>query len=127
MGRQPYFSVEKVFLRNTLLNANSCHIKENNLTVYSFLVNISSLKKILSKHLIIEATYTYIVEDDRSLFMNECSPGNQATGSIVEIHLLVYQYFVDILPENWYFLLAFYRYFRENLNSVIILGPCWQP
>jgi len=35
--------------------------------------------------------------------------------------------FIGILPETRYFLLAFYRYFRENLNSVIFLRPWWQP
>ena len=33
---------------------------------------------------------------------------------------------ICILPENRYFLLAFYRYFRENLDSVIFY-PRWQP
>ena len=51
--------------------------------------------------------------------------------SIVEIHLLVYRYFywyfVGILTETQYFLLAFYRYFRETLDSVIFLRPRWQP
>ena len=50
---------------------------------------------------------------------------------IVEIHLLVYRYFywyfVGILTETQYFLLAFYRYFRETLDSVIFLRPRWQP
>jgi len=35
--------------------------------------------------------------------------------------------FIGILPETRYFLLAFYRYFRENLDSVTFLGPWWQP
>ena len=34
---------------------------------------------------------------------------------------------IGILPETRYFLLAFYRYFRENLDSVIFLRPRWQP
>ena len=51
--------------------------------------------------------------------------------SIVEIQLLLYRYFyryfVGILPETRYFLLAFYRYFRETLDLVIFLRPRWQP
>ena len=51
--------------------------------------------------------------------------------SIVEIQFLLYRYFyryfVGILPETRYFLLAFYRYFRETLDSVIFLRPRWQP
>ena len=34
---------------------------------------------------------------------------------------------IGILPETRYFLLAFYWYFRENLDSVIFLRPRWQP
>ena len=34
---------------------------------------------------------------------------------------------IGILPETKYFLLAFYRYFRENLDLVIFLRPRWQP
>ena len=51
--------------------------------------------------------------------------------SIVEIQFLLYryfyQYFVGILPKTRYFLLAFYWYFRETLDSVIFLRPRWQP
>ena len=36
-------------------------------------------------------------------------------------------FFIGILPETQSFLLAFYRYFRENLDSVIFLRPRWQP
>ena len=35
--------------------------------------------------------------------------------------------FIGILPETRYLLLAFYRYFRETLDSVIFLRPRWQP
>ena len=46
--------------------------------------------------------------------------------SIVETILCI-GIFIGILPETRYFLLAFYRYFRENLDSVIFLRPRWQP
>ena len=35
--------------------------------------------------------------------------------------------FIGNLPETRYFLLAFYRYFRVILDSVIFLRPWWQP
>ena len=35
--------------------------------------------------------------------------------------------YIGNLPEARYFLLAFYRYFRVNSDSVRFLRPCWQP
>ena len=48
---------------------------------------------------------------------------------IVEVAVLLKSTFfcIGILPETLYFLLAFYRYFSETLDSVIFLRPRWQP
>ena len=47
--------------------------------------------------------------------------------TIVKIHLFCVGISIGNLPETRYFLLAFYRYFRENSDSVIFLRPWWQP
>ena len=40
---------------------------------------------------------------------------------------LVYRYFYWYFARNSVFLLAFYQYFRKNLDSVIFLRSRWQP
>jgi len=59
------------------------------------------------------------------LFSPSCCTNMYFTALTV---LLKFNFFcIGIFPETWYFLLAFYRYFRETLDSVIFLRPRWQP
>jgi len=50
-----------------------------------------------------------------------------ASAVLLKFTFLCIGIFIGILPETRYFLLAFYRYFRENWDSVIFLRPWWQP
>ena len=50
-----------------------------------------------------------------------------ASAVLLKFTVLCIGIFIGIFPETLYFLLASYRYFMENFDSVMFLRPCGSP
>ena len=50
-----------------------------------------------------------------------------ASAVLLKFTVLCIGIFIGIFPEALYFLLASYRYFMENFDSVMFLRPCGSP
>ena len=73
----------------------------------------------------VESYFKWIKLCNMLLFLSFCCTDMFFTTSalLLKLTLLCIGIFIGIFPETRHFLVAFYRYFRENLDSVIFLPP----